>query len=205
MPLPPRLLLITDSLARPDLETVVTRALTGAPFDLLLRDKTAPDALVTTLARRLKPLLHAAGGRLLIHDRVDVALTVQADGLHLPEAARSTEEVRKLVGPRPILGRSCHDPENARKHLLQGGDYVTLSPVFITESHPESLPLGLERFSAMRAAIPGPVLALGGIHDGNIRDVLTTGATGVALIRGIFQANDPAEAAYRLYLHIQNG
>ncbi|MBF0213265.1 MAG: thiamine phosphate synthase [Magnetococcales bacterium] len=195
---PPHLLIITESPLREDLEPLLARALTGAPFDLLLRDKGAAANRLIALGRRLKPLLHAAGGRLLIHDRADIARLVEADGLHLPENGMSTREARQLLGTEVLLGRSCHEPENAREHLLQGGDYVTLSPVFITGSHPEAIPLGVVRFSQWRARIPGAVLALGGIHEGNVRTVLDAGATGVALIRGLFTADDPASAARKL-------
>ncbi|MBF0190696.1 MAG: thiamine phosphate synthase [Magnetococcales bacterium] len=195
---PPRLLLITDAPLRADLESVLSRALSGAPFDLLLRDKNASDTTLEAVARRLKAILHPAGGRLLIHDRVEIAMKTGADGVHLPEAGQDTATARHLLGPALLLGRSCHETTHARQHLLQGGNYVTLSPVFATESHPEAIPLGLERFAVLRAAIPGPVLALGGIHGDNVHAVLGAGATGVALIRGIFNASDPAAATRHL-------
>ncbi|MBF0270701.1 MAG: thiamine phosphate synthase [Magnetococcales bacterium] len=199
----PQLLLITDTPLRADLETVLSQALKGGSFDLLLRDKSASAATLVAVARRLKPILHAAGGRLLIHDRVDIALTTAADGVHLPEAGLTSAEARYLLGPIPLLGRSCHETTHARQHLLHGGNYVTLSPVFATASHPDATPLGVTRFATMRADIPGPVLALGGIHGGNVRAALEAGATGVALIRGIFNAPDPAEATWHISRAIQ--
>ncbi|MBF0627435.1 MAG: thiamine phosphate synthase [Magnetococcales bacterium] len=200
---PPRLLLITESPLLPNLETLVTQALGGAPFDLLLRDYQATDDRIIALAQTLKPLLHAAGGRLLIHNRLEIAVSAGADGLHLPESGVTTREARTRLGPLPLLGRSCHEPESARKHLLHGGDYVTLSPVFATLSHPDAFPLGTERFAALRRRIPGPVLALGGIGVGNVQEVMAAGATGVALIRGIFQAPNPAQTTQELFRALQ--
>ncbi|MBF0438864.1 MAG: thiamine phosphate synthase [Magnetococcales bacterium] len=199
---PPRLLLITDPLVCPDIEGGIAAALQGGPFDVVLRNKTASAHTLTAQAHRIKALLRSTGGRLLIHGRADIALAVEADGVHLPECGMETSEVRQFIGPNRLLGRSCHNPENGRRHLLEGGDYVTLSPVFPTASHPEATPLGLERFSCMRAQIPGAVLALGGIQIGNVADTLRAGATGVALIRGILNTPDPGFAVQNLLTHI---
>ncbi|MBF0262302.1 MAG: thiamine phosphate synthase [Magnetococcales bacterium] len=197
---PPRLLLITDSPVPPDLDRIIPHALTGGGFDLLLRDKTSTDAQLEPQARRVLATLHAAGGRLLLHDRLEMALRIDADGLHLPEHGMKTALARSFLGADRLLGRSCHSVESAQKHLLDGGDYVTLSPVFVTMSHPDATPLGLELFARMRAAIPGPVLALGGIEVENARSVWRAGAAGLALIRGVFQATDPADAVRKLLI-----
>lgn len=197
-PPPPRLLLITASPLPEDLVARVAVALTGAPFDLLLRDQLASDALLSQHARSLLPLLHRFGGRLLIHDRLELALSVHADGLHLPESGLETALARQRLGPGRLLGRSCHEPTRACKHLLDGGDYVTLSPLFATDSHPGAMPLGVARFATMRTSIPGAVLALGGIRVDNVHLARQAGASGVALIRGIFQAEDPPQAAHAL-------
>ncbi|NGZ05180.1 MAG: thiamine phosphate synthase [Magnetococcales bacterium] len=194
----PRLLLITDSPLPANLVDLVNIALTGAPFDLLLRDKTASEETLCAQAHILIPILHRAGGRLLIHNRLDVAIHVNADGLHLPETGLSTNQARQRLGPAKVLGRSCHAPAHACKHLLDGGDYVTLSPLFATASHPDAMPLGVNRFAAMRAQIPGPVLALGGIDPHNVWKAHAAGASGVALIRGLLHAPNPAQAAKEL-------
>ncbi|MBF0294868.1 MAG: thiamine phosphate synthase [Magnetococcales bacterium] len=189
-------MLITSPEPTPDPEGLLARALAGGSFDLLLREPLTPDAELVGLARRLQPLLTAHGGRLLIHGRPEVALEAEADGLHLPETA--TGEIRHIIGPDMLLGRSCHAVESACRHLQAGGDYVTLSPLFFTRSHPDATPLGLARFARMRAAIPGPVLALGGIEPENVAEAMRTGASGVALIRGVWNAPDPTAAVRRL-------
>ncbi|MEO5345233.1 MAG: thiamine phosphate synthase [Magnetococcus sp. YQC-9] len=205
MPPPPKLLLITPTPLPPDLTHSVTHALTGGPFDLLLRDKSTPDEPMRFIVRELLPVLHRVGGRLLVHERVELADKTGADGVHLSEDGPGTIQVRRQLKSGSLIGRSCHSVESARKHLLASGDYVTLSPVFVTMSHPEALPLGLERFASMRASIPGAVLALGGINTENARSVLETNASGIALIRGVFNASDPAETIGKLLSIIRQG
>ncbi|MBF0127150.1 MAG: thiamine phosphate synthase [Magnetococcales bacterium] len=199
---PPRLLLITDHAVRPDIENAVSQALQGGPFDLLLRDKTASRTLLTQLARRLILLLTPSGGRLIVHEHLEIALDVGAAGAHLPEMGMETTEARRILGPHPLLGRSCHHTENACQHLHQGGDYVTLSPVFRTASHPDASPLGLERFSRMCAVVDGPVLALGGVNTDNAWSALQAGASGVALIRGVLNAPDPGQTIQTMLTYI---
>ncbi|MBF0448520.1 MAG: thiamine phosphate synthase, partial [Magnetococcales bacterium] len=97
-----------------------------------------------------------------------------------------------------LLGRSCHDLNGALTALEQGADYLTLSPVFATRSHPHALPLGLEKFAGLCRKIPGPVLALGGITPENSQKVRQAGAFGVALIRGILSSPNPEQAAQLL-------
>ncbi len=199
---PPRLLLITDRSVCPNLEATLTQAIAGGQFDILLRDKTASAESITLTARRLKILLQINGGRLIIHDRTDIALAVEADGVHLPEAGMATVDARRLLKPHQLLGRSCHNSQIARQHLQQGGNYITLSPLFPTQSHPDATPLGLSQFKSMVSSISGPTLALGGVHANNIASVMQTGAYGVALIRGVLDQPDPRSAVHTLLTYI---
>lgn len=194
----PRLLLITDRTVCPDLLPVITAALEGGVRHILLREKGLSAGPLTRLAKALLAKTVAYGAYLLIHDRLDVALAVGADGLHLPEDGLETSEARRLLAPLPgggLLGRSAHSVASACQALEGGADFVTLSPLFVTRSHPGMPALGLASFRAMRADIPGPVLALGGIQLDNVSDALQTGAEGVALIRGILDAPNPRQAA----------
>ena len=149
---------------------------------------------LTLLAKKLLALTAASGAHLLIHDRVDVSLAIGASGAHLPETGMETADARRLLGEK-LLGKSCHSVLEGCRALQEGADFVTLSPLFPSRSHPEVPALGMEQFVAMRAAIPGPVLALGGINSDNAAQAATTGAYGVALIRGILDTENPEQAA----------
>ncbi|MBF0368336.1 MAG: thiamine phosphate synthase [Magnetococcales bacterium] len=192
---PIRLLLITDRDVCPDLTAGITSAIRGGGRHILLREKGLTGAPLLTLAEALRRLTRQQGAQLLIHDRVDVALAVEAEGVHLPESGLPTHIARKLLGKEKIVGRSCHDLEGACHALVEGADYVTLSPLFPTHSHPHATPLGITEFTQLRTQIPGPVLALGGITPENAAQVPATGADGVALIRGVLDAPDPGKAA----------
>ena len=199
-PLLPTLLLITNSTVCSDLLDSVTAALEGGVRHILLREKGMAAAPLTVLAKKLLRLTASAGAHVLIHDRLDIALAVQAAGVHLPASGIPTRDARQLLDAHPspagtLLGRSCHSVDEACLALQEGADFVTLSPLFATRSHPQAPALGLQRFAAMRRKIPGPVLALGGIEANNVVDAMATGADGIALIRAILGAPDPQQAA----------
>ncbi|MBF0612167.1 MAG: thiamine phosphate synthase [Magnetococcales bacterium] len=201
----PRLLLITEPCE--DLLDRVEQAVAGGVGHVLLRAKGEAAQSLTATALALKTLLQPTGGQLLIHDRVDVALAVEAQGVQLPSNGLPTPLARRLLGGGRLLGRSCHTPQEAKQAFLDGADYVTLSPLFPTLSHPDAQGLGVEIFSQWRREITGPVLALGGIHPQNCALALQAGAFGVAIIRGILQADNPASASReildQIYAHME--
>ncbi|MBF0155066.1 MAG: thiamine phosphate synthase [Magnetococcales bacterium] len=202
----PRLLLITEPVVRSEGEVLLWRlksALSGGACHLLLRLPGWCGRDLYALAEVLRREV-ASPGSLLIHDRPDVALAVGADGVHLSSAGLPTQVVRQLLGSDLLLGRSCHDPETANRALAEGADYVTLSPLFATRSHPGAQPLGSAAFASQVCAISGPVVALGGVTPDNAAEALSTGATGVAVIRSILHAENPARATRQLLDILQN-
>ena len=199
----PWLLLITDRSVQPQLEKGVAAALRGGITHLLLREKNGADAALADLAVRLGRQSKSAGARFLLHGRIDLAMAVGADGVHLPGSAPATAAVRRRVGPEKIVGRSCHGLEAAHQAFAEGADYITLSPLFPTLSHPAATPLGVEQFSRICGSVRGRVLALGGIHAANVRLAMGTGAHGVALIRGILDRPDPTGEAVKIWEQLQ--
>ncbi|MBF0136278.1 MAG: thiamine phosphate synthase [Magnetococcus sp. DMHC-1] len=199
----PRLLLITEPVGSDGKDELLKRlehALRGGACHILVRlpgwSSRELHAMAVTMRTLVTPPSH-----LLIHDRVDIALAVNADGVHLPATGLPTRVARRILGNTPLLGRSCHTVTEACQALADGANHVTLSPLFATCSHPGAIPLGLPHFTQMVQAIPGPVIALGGITPDNIAQAMTTGAAGVATIRGVLQTQDPAHAT-RLMLNI---
>lgn len=147
-----------------------------------VRDHALPARQRVSLTRALVALARPLGAKVVVHDRVDVALAAQADGVQLGERSVSVREARSLLGATGWIGRSCHDAEGMRAAASEGVDAVTLSPVFASPGKGE--PLGLARFAALRATVPSlPVLALGGIDAARAAEVLDAGASGVAMIR----------------------
>lgn len=210
----PKLLLITDLDVYPDLERGVTAALEGGVKHILLRIKNSttanigngnkPNQLLLAWAKKLFPLTKAHQATLLISGDLQVAMAFTGVGLHLPETAIPTSQARQLLGQNRLLGRSCHDLQGGVTAFAQGANYVTLSPIFATKSHPNAQPLGAEKFARIRNNIPGPVLALGGIDIDNIPKAMLNGADGVALIRSIFASPDIKKAAKNCLRAVDN-
>lgn len=173
----------------------VALALEGGVDWVQLREKAAPALEVYEEARELLAEAVRRGKGLLINDRVDVALAVGAQGVHLARKSLPPAVVRRLLGPKRLVGVSVHSLDEARAAESAGADYVTFGHVFATSSKPGLPPRGLDELSAVVEGVDIPVLAIGGIHPRNVRAVLETGCAGVAVISAILQAPDPRAAA----------
>ena len=136
--------------------------------------------------------------RLLVNDRLDVARTCGADGLHLPADSLPTAAVRKYVGKDWIVGVACHSAEEVELAAEAGADYVLVAPVFDTASKPGMTPMGLAAFAAICRRATIPVFALGGVNVENARSCLDAGARGLAGIRLFQQSPDITELCRKL-------
>jgi thiamine-phosphate pyrophosphorylase len=146
-----------------------------------------------TLRRAVQPSTsRASPTRILVNDRLDVALSEHAGGIHLGENSLSVEKAKRLANSRGplndfLIGVSCHSLEAAKSAEGNGADYIFFGPVFATPSKSAyGAPQGLERLAEVCRAISVPVLAIGGVTLGNAESCLSAGASGVAAIR-LFQ------------------
>ena len=193
------LILITDTarLRGRRLGDVVSFAVEGGVDAVQLREKELSGGDLHQLASSLRNVL-AGRALLLVNDRADVALAAGADGVHLPEHSVPIEAVRELVGEATLVGRSVHSVEAALRAEEEGVDYVQVGPVYETTSKPGATPAGLGLVREVVEAVRVPVVAVGGITAERAGDVLAAGATGVAVIGAIMDADDPKRAASRL-------
>ena len=198
-PLDFTLYLITDRHQVPPGRTLlatVEAALEGGVRAVQLREKDLSAAALLPLAEDLRALTRRYCARLLINDRIDVALAVDADGVHLGGHSLPAAVARRLLGPRRLIGVSTHRMDEIALSAAAGADFVTFGPVFAT---PAKLaygePLGVERLRLACQNSPLPVLALGGIKLCHLAELKTAGATGVAVISAIVAAADPTSAA----------
>ena len=137
--------------------------------------------------------------RLLINDRIDVALAVGADGVHLPVDSFSSGDARALLGPGRLIGVSTHSLEQAQRASAAGADFVVFGPVFATPSkRPFGPPLGLEALAQAAGAVSVPVFAIGGVTAARADAVCRHGAHGIAAIAAVLEATDPTAAARAL-------
>jgi thiamine-phosphate pyrophosphorylase len=195
-----RLHLVTDAvLCGPrGVEAVVAAAVRGGATCVQLREKQLDTRPFVERARALKALLAQLGVPLIINDRLDVALAVGADGVHVGQSDLPPEDVRRLM-PHALIGLSVESPEQVRAAANMRVDYLGVSPVFSTPSKQDTAPaLGLEGLRAMRALTDLPLIAIGGIDLNNAEQVLAAGAYGLAVVRSLCAAPDPAAAAQAL-------
>ncbi len=181
------------------LRLVVEAALRGGARAVQLREKDLPPRELYPLALEMRQLTQAYGARLLINDRVDVALGVHADGVHLTTTSLPASSARQILGPGRLIGVSTHSSAEAQAAVEQGADFVVFGPVFFTPSKAQyGQPVGLDALRAVRAAVKAPLLAIGGIKQANLDQVLAAGADGIAVISAIISADDPTVATQDL-------
>lgn len=197
----PRLYIVTDRQQTADrpLEDVIAAATQRGASMVQLREKDLSARELYALGARLKPLLDAVEVPLLINDRVDVALALDAAGAHLAGHSLPTVEARRVLGSQKLLGVSTHSLDHTRAAADDGADFVVFGPVFSTPSKVAyGPPQGLPRLAEVVQHVAIPVLAIGGITPSNVPEVLETGAYGIAMIRAVLAAPDPQVAAEQL-------
>lgn len=193
--------LVTDRRLAPDLAARVDAALAGLPpgaAAVHLREKDLGGRALLDLARALAAVCRARRQRLLVNDRLDVALAAGADGVHLPSAGVPAADARRLLGPAALVGVSCHSAEDVARARDGGATFAFLSPVFDTPSkRAYGPPIGVEALRAA-AGLGLPVIALGGVTPERVPGLRAAGAWGVAAIRAWLEGPDPAAAVRRL-------
>jgi thiamine-phosphate pyrophosphorylase len=182
-----------------DLEEVLVGALEGGVRAIQLREKDLDTIEVFRLGERLLARTRAAGAALVVNDRVDLAMALGADGVHLTRKSLPPREARALVGPDMLLGVSCHNLEDVREAVDGGVDFLALGPIYSTPSKAAyGPPLTPEILRRARAICALPILAIGGIGPERVSEVMTAGADGVAAISAVLAAPDPTLATREL-------
>jgi thiamine-phosphate pyrophosphorylase len=198
LPDPPLLVISDRSRARLPLIDIAEAAFRGGCRWFSLREKDLPAAERRVLLADLVELGRRFGALVMAHEDIDAVEAVGAGGVHLPAGSDPAAARRRL--PRGLIGVSAHSENEAGAQLRAGADYVTLSPIFLTDSKPGYGPaLGLDALAAAAAEAPGPIIALGGIAPANAAACLAAGARGVAVMGEIMRAADP-EATIRQLL-----
>ena len=197
-----RLYVVTDrhEAAGRDLEEIVAAAARGGAGAIQLREKDLSAHDLYALGTRLQAALGPYGVPLLINDRVDVALALDAAGVHLAGHSLPTAVARRVLGAGKLLGVSTHSVEEARCAAEDGADFIVFGPVFTTPSKlAYGPPQGLQHLSTVVSAVSIPVIAIGGIDHTNLPQVMQAGAYGVAMIRAVLAAPDPYQATRQLH------
>lgn len=196
-----RLYLVTDrplSLGR-DIDWIVEEAVKGGATMVQLREKDCSTREFIELAAKLKETLKPLGIPLLINDRIDVALAVDADGVHIGQSDMPYKTARALLGPDKIIGLSVENMEDIRVANELDVDYVGISPVYSTHTKTDTAaPFGLEGLREAVKLSVHPTVAIGGMNMKTAKDVMACGTDGIAVVSAIVSADSPCEAARNL-------
>jgi thiamine-phosphate pyrophosphorylase len=185
-----------------DLEQILAGCIVGGCRMVQLREKEWPSGRLFPLATRLRDRCRDAGVTFIINDRVDLALAVGADGVHLGQDDLPARAARPLLRPGMVLGISTHSAEQARAAQAEGADYVAVGSMFATLTKSDFQLVGPGLIKELRPLIRVPLVAIGGITVDNVGEVIRAGADGVAVISAVCAAPDPRDASRRFLARI---
>jgi thiamine-phosphate pyrophosphorylase len=178
---------------------VVKAAVSGGVTCIQLREKNCSTLEFIEQAQAIKNFLGARKIPLIINDRLDVALAVGADGVHLGQSDMPLEMARKIAGPSMLIGISAESVQDAIEAENGGADYLGVSPIYATPTKTDTAPpLGLQGLREIKNRVKIPLVGIGGLNKSNAVEVIRTGADGVAVVSAIVAADDPETAAMNL-------
>ena len=170
--------------------------LEGGVRILQLRAKGLPLPQVAELARVMQPLCRAAGAVFVLNDYPELAASLGADAVHVGQDAGPLAQVRAVVGPQMLIGRSTHSPQQALDALAEGADYIGFGPLFPTGTKPGRPAIGLQHIAQVQAQLGElPMFCIGGINAATLPDVLAAGAQRVVIVSWLLQQKNIAAAA----------
>lgn len=194
------LYLVTDRglLAGKELTATVEQAIRGGVTLVQLREKQASTRDFYQQAVRVKKITAKYGVPLIINDRADIVLAVDADGLHIGQDDLPLALARRLLGPRKLIGVSASTLDEARAAAAGGADYLGVGAVFATGTKSDADSVSLDDLRLIAASLTIPVVAIGGINETNIGRVMAAGVAGAAVVSAIVARPDPLQAARQL-------
>lgn len=195
LPSPLYVVLDRSAIRGGDLLARLDEVLAGGCRLVQLREKDLPAAECYPLAEAVGRRCRQAGAMFIVNDRVDLALAVAADGVHLGQDDLPARAARRILPPGMVLGVSTHDAGQARRAVEDGADYVAVGSMFPTRSKTGFQLVGPALVRELRPFIPVPLVGIGGITLDNVDEVIGAGADAVAVISAVVGAPDPAEAA----------
>ncbi|MEZ9851278.1 thiamine phosphate synthase [Vibrio breoganii] len=194
---PYELYFVTDD--QQDIETlclVVKQAIAGGVTMVQIREKHGDVRAFIERARAVKSVMRGSGVPLIINDRVDVALAVDACGVHLGQSDMPVADARRLLGDDKLLGLSVESEEQLLEAQSFAVDYLGVSAIFATPTKTNTVKhWGIEGLTKAVELSKLPLVAIGGINDSNIKSVVDTGVDGIALVSAISAASDPTQAS----------
>lgn len=185
---------------------IVTEAVRGGVSVVQLREKGTDEAEFLKIGGKLLDILRPMGVPLIINDSIEIALAIGADGVHLGQGDMSVGDARRILGRKAIVGLSVETLEQAKAAEDMELDYIAASPIFRTPTKVDTgEPWGLKGLRELCRMTKLPVVSIGGITIGNIKDVIVAGSSGASVVSAIFNVELPREAARELLIKIEEG
>lgn len=175
--------------------SVAEQMIDGGVDLIQLRAKGRDLAEISKIAAELHPITQERGVPLIINDHPEIAASIGAEGVHVGQDDLPIAEVRTIVGPDCVVGKSTHSLDQAIHAFYEGADYIGFGPIFATPTKPDYPPIGLSEIQKVHDAVRVPIFCIGGIKLDNLSDVLAAGARRVVIVSGLLQAPDAAEYA----------
>jgi thiamine-phosphate diphosphorylase len=206
-----RLHLVTDDNVLADADFAAKAAAVmhacGGDVALHLRGHGTHASVLERIGGEVSAAAIRTGAWLLVNDRIDVAMAVRANGVQLGAASLGIADARPLLGPGAIIGYSAHGPGEAQQAAVDGADFVLAGTIWRSASHADRPPSGVEMLRECATRVPRPVIAIGGVTPQRVAEAAGAGAYGVAVLGGVWNAQDCAEAAaaYLESLHAAYG
>ncbi len=174
-------------------------AISGGADTIQFRQKEGSTKELIEIARGMKRLCAEKGAVFIVNDRIDVAIAADADGVHLGQDDFPIPLARELLGKDRIIGGSAATPEEIENCIRENADYVGFGPIYPTGSKEDAGPVsGINLLKRIVSSTPVPIIAIGGIDQGNAIHVMATGAHGIAVISSVCCRKDPQKAAREL-------
>ncbi|HDZ05973.1 hypothetical protein LCGC14_0121820 [marine sediment metagenome] len=196
------LMYVTDDSIKDDNSffSILEASLKGGATIIQLREKTCDTQTFYQRAVRCKEICEKYNVPLLINDRLDIALAIDADGVHIGQTDMPYAIARTLLGDDKIIGLSVSTTEQAVANDAQQADYIGISPIFSTNTKTTDLakPIGISGLKKIRELYAKPIVCIGGIDKNNTRDLMDNGADGIAIVSAISKTDNPEEATREL-------
>lgn len=176
----------------------IEEAIKGGVTVVQIREKTADTLDFYNLALKVKEITSKYDVPLIINDRVDVALAIDADGVHVGQSDMPCDVTRRLVGEDKIVGVSAATVGEAQKAQRDGADYIGAGAVFPTATKDDAPSITKEDLKEVAESIEIPVVAIGGINHGNASELIDTGIAGLSVVSAIMGSDDPKKSSEEL-------
>ncbi len=188
-------MILDQDVLRTSAEEAFSQTLLAGVRFFQFRFKTGSRRTIYTISLRLAKIARDNEATFIVNDHADIALAVDADGVHLGQDDFPLEHARKLLGPTKLIGISTHSPEQAREAERRGADYIGFGPLFSSATKNAGAVQGIGNLKVIRQTVSIPIIAIGGIKHDTVKEVIQAGADGVAIISAVLSAKDLVAAA----------